>query len=221
MGHAFRLTTVGAALLALGIATSALGQSTGGATTPEASRRGAGAPVAAPTNQAGAEKMASKDRKFIEEAARGGLAEVQLGQLAMEKAGSDAVKQFAKRMVDDHGKANGELQRLASGKGVKLPTEPDAKARREQERLGKLTGASFDLEYMKHMVSDHRDDVSDFRSAAKSAKDPDVKNFAASTLPTLEEHLKMARSTEASTHASAKRAPPGSASPSGRPGTGG
>ena len=80
------------------------------------------------------------------------------------------------------GKANGELQRLATGKGVKLPTEPDAKARREQERLGKLTGASFDLEYMKHMVSDHRDDVSDFRSAAKSAKDPDVKRASQSVV---------------------------------------
>jgi putative membrane protein len=144
----------------------------------------------------GTTNLSSSDRKFIEKAAVGGMAEVQLGKLATQKAGADQVKQFGQRMVDDHSKANDQLKQVASSKNVTLPTDVDKSTKREMDKLSKLSGADFDREYMKNMVSDHKKDVSDFKSEASRAKDPDVKQFAASTLPTLQEHLQLAQSAQ-------------------------
>ena len=141
-------------------------------------------------------KVSSSDRKFIEKAAQGGMAEVQLGKLATEKASAPEVKQFGQRMVDDHGKANDQLKQLAGQKGVTLPTTMDKSAQKEYDRLSKLSGAEFDREYMKHMVSDHKKDVSEFKSEASEAKDADLKQWAQTTLPVLEEHLKLAQTDE-------------------------
>ena len=143
-----------------------------------------------------AASISSSDRKFMEKAAEGGLAEVELGKLATQKAGAPEVKQFGQRMVDDHSKANDQLKQLATSKGVNLPTELDRSTRREMDKLSKLSGADFDREYMKHMVSDHKKDVSEFKSEANKAKDSDVKQFASQTLPTLEQHLQLAESAE-------------------------
>ena len=137
--------------------------------------------------------VAPTDAKFMKEAAHGGLAEVELGNLAKDKASNDQVKQFASRMVDDHSKANDELKTLAGNKNVQLPTTLDAKDQALKDRLSKLSGQEFDRAYMQAMVKDHRTDVNEFRKASTSAKDPDVKAFAAKTLPTLEEHLKLAQ----------------------------
>jgi putative membrane protein len=79
---------------------------------------------------------------------------------------------------------------------VNLPTELDRSTEREMDKLNKLSGADFDREYMKHMVSDHKKDVREFKSEAKKAKDADVKQFASSTLPTLEQHLSLAQAAE-------------------------
>lgn len=140
--------------------------------------------------------MAAADKSFVLKAARGGLAEVELGRLAAEKASDPAVKQFGQRMVDDHSKANDELKTIAERKGVTLPTELDAKDKRTRDHLAKLSGAAFDRAYMRDMVMDHTTDVSEFRKQSKSGKDADVKAFAGKTLPTLEDHLKMARETK-------------------------
>jgi len=139
------------------------------------------------------DQLARGDRNFITKAAQGGLAEVELGRIAAQKASDPQVKQFAQRMVDDHGKANDKLKQVASARNVTLPTDPPADAKREADKLNKLSGPQFDKEYMKNMLSDHKKDVSLFRSTAKSAKDPNVKQFASETLPTLEEHLQMAQ----------------------------
>ena len=133
------------------------------------------------------------DRTFITKAAQGGLAEVELGQIAAQKATDPQVKQFAQRMVEDHGKANDKLKQVATSKNLTLPTDPPSNAKREEDKLNKLSGEQFDKEYMKHMLSDHKKDVSLFRSTAKSAKNSDVKQFASETLPTLEQHLLMAQ----------------------------
>ena len=135
------------------------------------------------------------DRKFITEAASGGLAEVELGKLAQLQAADAEVKEFCSRMAQDHSKANDELKRIADAKGVPVPAQPDPKHQKDIERLRALSGAAFDREYMKHMVADHRKDVAEFRKEARAAKDSDVKDFAAKTLPTLQEHLKMAELT--------------------------
>jgi putative membrane protein len=143
--------------------------------------------------------LAAKDRRFIEKAARGGMAEVEMGKLAQDKAASDRVKAFARKMAEDQSRANDELKQLAAAKGVTLPTDIAAKDRREINKLSKLSGADFDREYMKSMVSDHQKDLSEFKSESKSSRDNDVKSFAAKTLPTLQQHLDLARSTEAAT----------------------
>jgi putative membrane protein len=140
--------------------------------------------------------LSPADQKFVMKAAQGGMAEVQLGELAKEKGSSDAVKQFGQRMVDDHSKANDQLKQLAANKGVDLPSSLDAKDEATKTRLSKLSGDAFDRAYMKDMVADHTKDVSEFRRESQSAKDPDVKNFASQTLPTLEDHLKSAKSVD-------------------------
>jgi putative membrane protein len=148
--------------------------------------------VATPQAAAGAQ-LARGDRKFIEEATMGGLAEVELGKLAQLKGASEQVKQFGARMVEDHGKANDELKQLAHIKGFGVPGAPAKAHLREIDKLGKLSGAEFDRQYMAHMLSDHRKDVSEFKKASEAAKDSDVKAFADKTLPTLQEHLKLAQ----------------------------
>ena len=142
-------------------------------------------------------KLASGDRKFITEALQGGMAEVELGKLASEKASNDAVKQFGKRMAEDHGKAGDELKKLAEDKGVKPPMDMGAKHKKLHDRLAKLSGAEFDRVYVDEMVKDHRKDVKDFQREAEKAKDPDLKAWAAKTLPTLQDHLAQAKAVAA------------------------
>jgi len=135
------------------------------------------------------------DQAFVKEAAIGGLAEVQLGNLANEKASNSDVKQFGERMVTDHSKANDELKQVAQKQNVQLPTDLDAKHKALVARLSKLSGDAFDKAYMKEMLSDHKHDVAAFKKESSSGKDADVKQFASSTLPTLEDHLKLAQDT--------------------------
>jgi putative membrane protein len=99
-------------------------------------------------------------------------------------------------MVDDHSKANDKLKQIASNKGLNIPGDLKRADSKEAKRLGKMSGADFDREYMKYMVKDHESDVKDFEKEAKSGKDADIKGFASETLPTLQEHLKMARTTD-------------------------
>lgn len=139
-------------------------------------------------------KGAASDQSFLKEAAAGGLAEVELGQLAAEKASNPEVKKFAERMVADHGKANDQLKEIAARKGIDLPTEPSAEHKATKERLSNLSGDEFDKAYMADMLSDHKKDVAAFRKESTEGKDPAVKEFATKTLPTLEDHLKEAES---------------------------
>ena len=136
--------------------------------------------------------MTMTDSTFVKKAARGGLAEVELGKLATEKASSEDVKKFGQRMVDDHGKANDQLKQVASEEHITLPEGLSAKDKATKDRLEKLSGAQFDRAYMRDMVKDHRQDVAEFEHASKSAHDPAVKSFATQTLPTLQDHLKEA-----------------------------
>ena len=136
--------------------------------------------------------LSAADHRFINEAAQGGLAEVELGQLAVQKASSDDVKKFGQRMVDDHSKANDQLKELAASKGINLPQAPNAKQEATKDRLSKLSGEQFDKAYMRDMVQDHKKDVAAFQAESTLGRDTDVKNFAAQTLPTLQSHLKEA-----------------------------
>jgi putative membrane protein len=143
--------------------------------------------------QTGMTTMSSKDRDFLMDAAEGGMLEVELGRVAAQKGASEAVKQFGQKMVDDHGQANTELMSIATSKGVTLPTELDEKHKAHVTKLSALTGAEFDREYSKMMLSDHNKDVSEFEKQSTKGVDPDLKAFAAKTLPTLQQHLELAK----------------------------
>jgi putative membrane protein len=136
-------------------------------------------------------KKSSSDSKFAKTAAMGGMEEVQLGQLAAQKASNPDVKSFGQRMVDDHTKANSQLQQIASQKGMTLPTSLSSAQKQDMAKLSKLSGAAFDRTYVSMMVKDHKKDVAEFQKESKSGKDSDIKGFASTTLPTLQDHLKM------------------------------
>jgi putative membrane protein len=155
-------------------------------------------PQAASTSSA----AATPDHHFASAAAAGGAAEVKFGKLAEEKASDPAVKAFGKRMVDDHSKAGEQLKEVAQSENMSLPSNMKAQDRAQYERLSKLSGAEFDRAYMQMMVKDHEEDVAEFKKEAASGKNAALKNFAAQTLPTLEEHLKQARDLAANRKAS-------------------
>lgn len=142
------------------------------------------------------------DSAFAKEAAIGSLAEVELGKLATTNAGSDDVKKFGQRMVTDHGKASDELKQVAQKAQMTLPTELDSKHKATRDRLSKLNGAEFDKAYMSEMVKDHQQDVAAFRRESRTGQNADLKAWATKTLPTLEEHLNMAKETAAKVGAS-------------------
>jgi putative membrane protein len=154
-----------------------------------------------PTERAGdamgQKGAATADHAFATAAAEGGLAEVELGKLAADHATNADVKKFAQRMVDDHGKANDELSKILTQKNITAPTSLKGKEKATYDKLAKLNGAAFDKAYMDAMVKDHEKDVKEFERESTSGKDPDLKAFAAKTLPTLQDHLKMARDTHA------------------------
>jgi len=167
------------------------------AQAPATSKPGASSKAAADKSAQASGSVAAADMAFVKEAAVGGMAEVELGTLAKEKASSADVKQFGDRMATDHGKANDELKQWAQQKSVTLPTDLDAKHKATKDRLSKLSGDAFDKAYMHEMVTDHVKDVAAFKRESTAAKDADLKAWAGKTLPTLQDHLKMARETDA------------------------
>lgn len=146
------------------------------------------------TNRGTGGALSSNDRNFVSTAAMDSMAEVELGRLAVERGASDGVKQFGQRMIDDHTRANQELTETAAPLGLTPPAALDAKHRARAEKLARLSGAAFDRAYMKEMVSAHQKAVSLFQRQSARGSQPELKAFAARTLPTLQEHLQMARS---------------------------
>jgi putative membrane protein len=137
--------------------------------------------------------MSSQDHKFAMDAAQGGMAEVELGRLAAQKASNADVKAFGQRMVDDHSKANAQLMQAATSAGMTPPKTLDAKHRQDMDKLSRLSGTAFDREYMSHMLMDHKKDVAEFEKQSEKGTDASLRTFATQTLPTLREHLRMAQ----------------------------
>jgi len=144
----------------------------------------AGAARAETTPSGDVSSLSAKDKTFMKKAAKGGMMEVAMGQVAEQKAQSDDVKSFGKRMVTDHSKANDELKSIASKKGVQLPSK---------EHSGKWTS---DKTYMDMMIKDHEKDLAEFKEEASSGSDPDVKKFADDTAKMVQEHLDLAKETQ-------------------------
>jgi putative membrane protein len=143
-------------------------------------------------------KASAADMDFAKKVAAGGEAEVQLAMLAQQKATASDVKDLASRLHTDHMKANDELKKIASQKGWTLPTEPTAEQKAKKDRLEKLSGSAFDKEFVNTMVTNHKTNIPNFEREASRGSDPDLKQWASNTLPTLKEHLEMAQKVQKS-----------------------
>ncbi|HEY5800061.1 MAG TPA: DUF4142 domain-containing protein [Burkholderiaceae bacterium] len=149
---------------------------------------------------ANAADLARADKNFLQKAAEANAMEIAASRVALEKATSPAVKDFANMMITEHTKTGDELRALANAKGVKVPEDPSVMQKAKLAVLGKLNGANFDKQYTNIVaVSAHKDTVELFRKNAEKAKDADVKQFAVKTLPALEHHMQMAQQLNATT----------------------
>ena len=138
-----------------------------------------------------AQSLSEQDRKFMENAAKGGMMEVHMGQMAIERGSSSAVKSFSQRLINDHKAANQELAALAKQKGVSLPGDDSQMA--SSLPFASKSGDDFDKAFARTAVEDHQKDIAEFEKEASSGQDPDVKSWASKTLPTLRAHLKEAQ----------------------------
>ena len=136
---------------------------------------------------------ASDDQSFVTKASQGGIAEVELGQLALARGQSQAVKAFAQKMVDDHSKANAELATVATAAGASMAAAPSPEQKAVAAKLEGLSGAAFDRAYATQMVDDHEKTVALFEKEAEAGGNAGIKAFAAKTLPTLRTHLEHAK----------------------------
>jgi len=136
------------------------------------------------------------DARFAVEAASGGLAEVELGQLAQQKANDPQVKDFGAMMVGDHSKANNEMKILAKNKGISLPATLSSANQKLKDDLNAKSGKDFDKAYVKAMIDDHKEDIKAFESATKTLQDVQLKAFAVNTLPVLRKHLEYIEKVE-------------------------
>lgn len=132
------------------------------------------------------------DRSFVKKALEGGMAEVQLGQLAQQKSQSDDVKQFGQKMVQDHTQMGDQLIKpIAQQLSVKEPKELPKKDRELVAKLQNLSGPQFDDAYIKAMMKDHKDDLNDFKDEAQTTQNPNLKQAAQQGTNVISQHLQM------------------------------
>jgi putative membrane protein len=120
-----------------------------------------------------------EDQTIVNEASRGGIMEVKLGELAERNGLSSEVKEFGAHMVKDHTRLNKELGAAATSIGLTVPTD--------------LSGKNFDKEYTDLMVKDHIKDLAAFKKAESTTQDPKPKTAISRAIPVIQEHLSMAR----------------------------
>jgi putative membrane protein len=133
--------------------------------------------------------FSKEDSMFVMKAAAGGMAEVEMGNVAQQKAVNQRVKDFGAMMVKDHSQANDELKSLVSNRGITIPTALPKEEQNHLDAMQKMTGKNFDQHYVNMMVDDHKKDINEFKMAAEKCNDNDLKNWASKTLPTLQKHL--------------------------------
>jgi putative membrane protein len=131
------------------------------------------------------------DKMFVKKALQGGMAEVQLGQLTLQKSNNDQVKQFAQRMIDDHTKLGEQMKPVAQQLGVSDPNDVSKKDKSTMAKLQALSGSAYDEAYIRDMVKDHKQDLSDFQTEASSGQDQTVKDAANQGSKVIAQHLQM------------------------------
>lgn len=147
---------------------------------------------------AGSPTLGKQDHMFLMEAARGGMMEVQVAQMAQQKASSDEVKEYARQLEQDHSKANDRLKAIAQERGVSLPSDM-AQHQTAISSLNNLSGEQFDHAFVRMQVTHHKKDLNQFRREVKNSMDSDLREFATSNLPTLEQHLQKAQTLASQT----------------------
>jgi putative membrane protein len=133
------------------------------------------------------------DKMFVAKAMQGSVAEIQLGQLTLQKSDNQQVKQFAQRMIDDHTRLNDQMKPVAQQLGVVVPDQPSKKDRNTMAKLQALSGPAYDQAYIKDMVKDHKQDLSQFQMEASSGQDQTVKDAATQGSKVIAQHLQMAQ----------------------------
>jgi putative membrane protein len=151
-----------------------------------------------------AKQQGAVPEEFVKQAAMDGMAEVQLGKVALEKSQDPKIREFAQRMIDDHSKANDKLTALAQSKNLELPKALDAEHEAKVRAMSSKSGAAFDAAYREHMNADHSEAIALFQGASTS-KDPQIASLAKQTLPTLEQHKRLAEALPASGKADASQ----------------
>ena len=132
-----------------------------------------------------------QDKVFLRKAAEGGIAQVELGKLAFEKASSPDVKVFGQKMVDDHIDLNKEIATVADTIGVLLPKHMSKADQAEYDKLSALSGNDFDVEYLTFMVKDHHADLREFRMEAASTADPTLRDAVDKGSKLIHDHMVM------------------------------
>ncbi|HEX3953774.1 MAG TPA: DUF4142 domain-containing protein [Stellaceae bacterium] len=145
-------------------------------------------PPPPPAAAAPAPAPVSADQQFIDQAASGGMAEVEAGKLARTQSKNRAVRSFGARMVSDHGRANAHLMALV--KKLKMTANPSPA---DTSQLASLSGPDFDKAYIPDQVKAHEDTIALFEAEAKDGENAQLKRFAQSSLPMLRAHLKQAQ----------------------------
>jgi putative membrane protein len=131
--------------------------------------------------------------EFVSKAMEGNLAEVQLGQLAQQKSQSNDVKQFAQKMVSEHGQMNDKwFMPVAQQLGISVPKEPSKKDKKEMEKLQGLSGQDFDRQYIAMMVKNHQRDLKKFKGEANVAQNPNVRQVATEGAKVISQQLEIA-----------------------------
>ena len=136
---------------------------------------------------------AMADKAFVSKALQGGLTEVQLGQLTLQKSENPQVKEFAQKMIDDHTRLGEQMKPVAKQLNVSIPDQPSKKDRKLISQMQSLSGTAYDQAYVKDMVKDHKQDLSDFQAEASNGSDPTVKDAATQGSKVIAQHLQMAQ----------------------------
>lgn len=143
------------------------------------------------SGSASAGALSGADRKFAMMVAQTDLAEIQVGNLALQKSSDPQVKQIAQRLVDDHTKTSDALKQIATSKGLTVPTETDSKHKALETKLQGESGKDFDKDFLSANSSDHHKVIQAFEKESSYGQDSDLKQFAAKFLPVIKEHSTM------------------------------
>ncbi len=147
-----------------------------------------------------ARQLSEQDRDFILQARPMGIAEVKMSQMARDYAMRSEVRNFAERMIKDHGESNKQLMQILRKTDLDAPDEPDEEHQQLMDQLYELEGEEFDKEYVRTQVKDHEHHLDLYEREARQGQDPDVKEFAKGCMPVLKQHLDQVKGLASDLH---------------------